>query len=59
MAYLDCETCLRLWAEYGRATRIPGTNRTPHEILDEIEAHEATAHGEKKRGKADQSEIPE
>jgi len=52
MAYLTCEKCVKLWAEYGVACRVArdrdqqGTARTRTVILDEIEIHEAEAHAE-------------
>ena len=53
MPRLDCETCMKLWAEYGRAQRElrdphPPTSRTPEAILHEIKIHEAKAHAKGK-----------
>jgi hypothetical protein len=57
MAHLDCETWLRLWAYYGRALRLPSTNRTPEAILNEIKAHEAVAHQNKRSEEAGEPEV--
>jgi hypothetical protein len=63
MARLDCETCMKLWAEYGGAQRelrepYPTTARTPEAILHEIKIHEAKAHpkGKPARSTAEEDE---
>jgi hypothetical protein len=51
-AYLNCEICFRLWADYGAAlsglrnqAASPGVDRTQLEAaIDAIRAHEAKAH---------------
>jgi hypothetical protein len=50
VAYLDCETCLRLWAEYGVAAKLKQETGAPdiagkvENILRQIEIHEAEVH---------------
>jgi hypothetical protein len=50
VAYLSCDQCLRLWAEYGIAVKLTrdsgsvDTAATLEAILDRIEMHESEVH---------------
>jgi hypothetical protein len=46
--YLNCETCLKLYAEHAAALRHPVGRRNAETILNEIKTHEAAAHQKKK-----------
>jgi hypothetical protein len=52
MAYLTCEKCVKLWAEYGVAAKTdrdsvsPDSAKMLEPILKKIEAHETEAHAE-------------
>jgi len=52
VADLNCEQCLRLWAEYGLAVRQTPNPAILKAILSRIEAHEAEAHQKSQSAKA-------